>query len=359
MDRSWLLAATIVIGVGASPVVGQETYTLSAEDQWRLTDAAAPDTPEGELALARKALAAGDARKAEHLADAWIDQHEDNPLLPEAYLLRGDALRAQGSYYKALFDYEYVARAFPASEAFVTVIERELEIGTLYARGTKRKMWGMRILDAGDEAEELLIRVQERMPGSQLAEKAALELGDYYFRRRKMRLAVEMYSIFLESYPDSADASKARRRLIYAHLATFKGPEFDASGLHEARAKLQELIVLEPAAADDFQAESLLTRLDESDARKMLLTARWYLRTGDPVAAELMIRRLVDRYPRTLATSEALRLAERIVDRLPASVLAEAPDYGTLRRAILGREHDEERDRSGEPAPPPEGEPPP
>jgi len=331
-------AATLSIGVGSLPAFGQETYELEQDNQWQLTEPVAPDTPAGQLALARKALAAGDAKGAENLAGAWIDQHERSPLLAEAYLLRGDALRAQKSYYKALFDYEYVARGYPASEAFVTVVERELEIGTLYARGTKRKMWGMRILDAGDVAEELLIRAQERMPGSQLAEQAALELADYYFGRRKMNLAVEMYSIFLENYPGSDEVSKARKRLIYAHLATFKGPEFDASGLHEARAKLRELIVVEPAAAADFEAESLLTRLDESDARKMLLTARWYLRTGDPVAAELMIRRLVERYPRTLAASDALRLAEKIVPRLPPVVIDEAPDYETLRRAILGSE---------------------
>jgi outer membrane protein assembly factor BamD len=345
--------ALLSIGVGNLPAMGQETYTLSDDDQWELATAVDPDTAEGQLALARKTLAAGDAKGAERLAGAWIDQHERNPLLAEAYLLRGDALRAQKNYYKALFDYEYVARGFPASEAFVIVVERELEIGTLYATGTKRKMWGMRILDAGEVAEEILIRVQERMPGSQLAERAALELADYYFRRRKMSLAVEMYSIFLENFPNSGEVSKARKRLIYAHLATFKGPEFDATGLHEARAKLRELIVLEPAAADDFEAESLLTRLDESDAQKMLLTARWYLRTGDPVAAELLVRRLLERYPRTLAASEALRLVEKILPRLPAAVIAEAPDYEALRWALLGSEPDRADDRDGEP----EGEP--
>jgi outer membrane protein assembly factor BamD (BamD/ComL family) len=342
-------AACALLSVGAvvSPVLGQETYTLSEDDQWQLAESVDPGTPAGQLALARKALAAGDAKEAERLAGVWIDQHERNPLLSEAHLLRGDALRAQGNYYKALFDYEFVARGYPASETFVIAIERELEIGTLYARGLKRKWLGMRIIDAGDIAEELLIRVQERMPGSQLAEKAALELADYYFRRRKMRL-----------FPESDQVSHARKRLIYAHLATFKGPEFDASGLHEARAKLRELIVLEPAAADDFEAESLLTRLDESDARKMLLTAQWYLRIGDPVAAEVMVRRLVELYPRTNATAEALRLVEKIIPRLPPVVLAEAPDYETLRKALLGREPQETDDGSPDPADEPEkGEP--
>lgn len=327
----WTLAFAV-----AGPAVGQETYELTPTDDWEMVESADPATPEGQLAAARKALAAGENSRAGRLARTWIEQHPRHALLPEAYLLSGDALRARGEYYTALFDYEFITRAFPASEAFITAVERELEIGVRYARGEKRTWLGMRILDAGEVAEELLIRVQERMPASRLAEKAAIELADYYFRKRQMRLAVEMYSIFLENHPDSDQVSKARRRLIYSELATFKGPSFDASGLHEARARLLEFIALEPRSAERIGADALLTRIDESDAQKLLVTARWYLTTGDPIAAELSVRRLVTLYPRTVATVEALRLMEHILPRLPAIVLAEAPDYAELRRAILG-----------------------
>ena len=327
----WLLA----FAVGGA-AVGQDTFELSETDEWQIVNSVDPTTPEGELVAARKALAAGEYAHAESLAKAWIERHPREPLLPEAYLLRGDALRARGEYYKALFDYEFITRAFPASEAFITAVQRELEIGVRYARGQKRKWLGMRILNADEVAEELLIRVQERMPASRMAEEAAIELADYYFRKRQMRLSVEMYSIFLENHPDSDQVSKARRRLIYSELATFKGPSFDASGLHEARARLLEFIALEPRSAERIGADALLTRIDESDAQKLLVTARWYLTTGDPIAAELSVRRLVTLYPRTVATVEALRLMEHILPRLPAIVLAEAPDYAELRRAILG-----------------------
>ncbi len=327
----WVLA----FAVGGT-AVGQDKYEFTATDEWEMVESADPATPEGQLVAARKALAAGENARAGSLATAWIERHPQHPLLPEAYLLRGDSLRARGDYYKALFDYEFITRAFPASETFITAVQRELEIGVRYARGEKRKWLGMRIVDAGEVAEELLIRVQERMPASRLAEEAAIELADYYFRKRQMRLSVEMYSIFLENHPGSDQVSKARRRLIYSELATFKGPPFDASGLHEARARLREFIALEPAAAERIGAEALLTRIDESDAQKLLVTGRWYLTTGDPIAAELSIRRLVTLYPRTVATVEALRLMERILPRLPAIVLAEAPDYAQLRRALLG-----------------------
>ncbi|UCD74449.1 MAG: outer membrane protein assembly factor BamD [Phycisphaerales bacterium] len=329
-----LLAQAILLAA-AAVALGQENYTLTDNDTWARIDGVEPGSPEGQLVEARRALAAGEPIRAENLATQWIDRYEQHPILPEAYLLRGDALMAQREYYRAAFDYEFIARVFPGSDAFITALERELQIARLFGSGLKRKLWGMRIADASDDAEELLIRIQERLPGSRLAEEAGMELGDFYFRRRNMTLAVEMYSLFVENYPNSEQINKARKRLIYAHLAAFKGPEFDATGLYNARAESVRLKALAPIAAEEIGVDALIARIDESNARKMLHTTRWYLRTGDLIAAEFTIRRLVERYPRTLAAADALRLVQEILPRLPQSVREEGPDYEALRTDLL------------------------
>ncbi len=314
----------------------QQEYTLGDDDTWIESEALDPATPEGQLAAARAALAANRYERADHLATRWIDRNEQHPLLAEAYIIRGDSLMARKEYYKALFEYEYVARVFTGSEPFVTALERELEIAKLFASGTKRKLWGMRIVSAREEAEELLIRVQERLPGSRLAEDAGITLADYYFARRQMSLAADMYDIFIENFPRSEHLDKARRRLIYAHLASFKGPEFDPAGLYEARVRLRELKAVAPASAQKVGADALLSRIDESDALKLLTTSRWYVKTGDPIAAELTIRRLVSKYPRSVAAADAMRLIPDLLTQLPAATLEDAPDYTTLSAAILG-----------------------
>lgn len=348
------LAPALFLMGAMGPVAGaQQTFELDDADEWVAERPPEPGTPEAQLELARTALARGDAERAEYLATQWIERHPRHPLIPEAHLVRGDARQEGGDEYQALFDYEYLARSFPGSEPFVTALEREYEIARKYARGMNRKLWGLRIIDAREEAEELLIRIQERLPGSRLAEQAGLELADYYFRERDMALAAEMYEIFLENFPRSEHVDKARRRLIYAHLASFKGPQFDAAGLYEARGLLLSLIRTEPAQAQRMGAEAIITRIDESDARKMLTTALWYLRRDDYIATEYTIRRLIRKYPGAIATADALRLIPDVLDHLPDNVLDEAPDYAALRSAILGtdalspqeREH---RERSKE-----------
>ena len=57
---------------------------------------------------------------------------------------------------------------------------------------------------------------------------------------------------------------------------------------------------------------------------------------NDPISAELYIRRVVERHPETVAALDALRLAPRILSRMPAAIAAEAPDYQLLAEAMLG-----------------------
>ncbi len=315
---------------------GQQEYTLTDDDQWTATDAADPGTPEGQIQQIRTALAEEDYDRAESLATRWIKRHPRHELLPEAYLLRGDALYALHNYYESLFEYEFIARRFPSSEAFIPALEREYEIARMFVAGKKRKLWGLRWVDARADGEELLIRIQERLPGSRLAELAGMDLADFYFARRKMQLAAEAYELFIENYPGSDQLPKARRRLVYSFLAAFKGPQFDATGLYEARARLQQLKVIDPVTADEVGADALLTRISESDALKMLQTAIWYRSVDNYVSCEFTIRRLLRRYPDSIAATDALRMIPDILKQLPENVIDEAPDYDALRAAALG-----------------------
>ena len=329
-----LLLIAGIFSVLSESAIAQQRYSLTDDDQWSETASPEPGTPEHQLAAARQALAAGEYVRAINLSNRWIEQYSQHGSLPEAYIIRGDARLQQDELYQALFDYEYVARVYSGSEAFTTALEREFDIARRFANGERRRLWGMKIVDASAEAEELLIRIQERLPGSRLAEMAGMELGDFYFRRRNMPMAAEMYDLFIELYPNSEQISKARRRGIYAHLAGFKGPQYDAVGLAEARLRIQDLKIEEPRTAEQVGADALLVRIDESRAAKLLEEARWYMRTGDVISAELTIRRLVSRYLGTVAAADGLRLVGELMPQLPERIREQAPDYDAMRRGM-------------------------
>lgn len=321
-------------------VHAQETRRLDESDAWQAPEAD-PTPAQQQLTLARQALARGDAGRALNLVDAWIERYPTHPLRPEALLVQGDALLAQGDEYKAAFSYEDLIRRYPMSEWFVPALEREFQIAVAYANGLKRKFFGtFRIIDAGAEAQEILIRIQERLPGSALAERAGMELADYYFRIRDMSLAVEAYEVFIQNYPRSRQINKARLRLIASYLAQFKGPPYDSSGLVEATIKIKELQAIEPAVAQQIGADAILVRIYESEAAKLALQARWYRQTSDFIASERTVRRLLRDFPRSIVAVEEARALPQLMERLPAAYVRTMPDYRPIRRAILGDEGD-------------------
>lgn len=312
----WILMGSLVLLAGERSLGQSSEYELSGSTfegvrSWERVEAP-PLTGDGAvLADARRAMAANDPNRAFSLINKWIEANDGlgNPWFPEALLIRGDAYVARGSEYKALYDYERLIRQFPQSEQFPIAIEREMGIAMEYLGGLRRRFLGIRVLDATDAGVELLIRVQERLPGSQLAEKAAIELADYYYRKREMSLASEAYDLYLLNFPSGPNRLKAEKRLIYSDVARFKGPAYDASGLIDARVRIRSFEDRYPNEAERTGInEGLIARIDESVAAQMLESALWYQTQDEWPSMRYTLRRLIQRYPQTFAAQRAIEI---------------------------------------------------
>jgi len=314
MNFRVLLLSSLIGFMGVS-AFGQtsDTVTPAPADPAPTAEESAEAEGRAVVEQARKLMDEGDARRAKNVLDPFIEKNErkSNPWVPEALLLRGLALEAQTYEYTALYDYEAIAKRFPQSDAFPKANERELEIALAYANGKHRRWLGMRILDATDVAVELMIRVQERMPGSALAERAAIELADYYYNRRDIQLAGESYSLYIENHPKGPNRIKAEQRRIYCDIARFKGPRYDASGLLDAQSRIRDFQRRYRAEAEAAGLnDGLIARLDESMAAQLLEAAEWYLKRGDEASARLTLRRLARERPTTMAGGRALDMLE-------------------------------------------------
>ncbi|VAX42472.1 hypothetical protein MNBD_PLANCTO03-1232 [hydrothermal vent metagenome] len=320
----------VVALLACSTHAQQTTYELDSEEGvWVEAAAPEPGTDAWTIAEARRALAADNPAKAASLLTDWlqINERTDNPWLAEAYMLRGDAYVAQGKEYKALYDYETVAKDFVGSEAFLPTLERELRVGRMYLNGLKRKFLWFRFEDASSIGIELLMRIQERAPGSQLAESAAIELADYFYRIRDLDLAAEMYSIFLVNYPRSEHRMHAMLRQIYANVARFKGPKYDSSSLVEAQELIRQFAGEYPEQAERLGiTDALVARLDESAAAQMLASAEWYLRRKDPVSARFTLRRLLIRHAGTVAAAHGREILKERGWELPTPAPLPLPE---------------------------------
>ncbi|MDX2131469.1 MAG: outer membrane protein assembly factor BamD [Planctomycetota bacterium] len=266
------------------------------------------------IAQARRLIADERFAQAKSLLDDWIAAPGARRLgvYPEAVYLRGVAKLGDDREYDALYDFEEVVKNYPASEFFASSLEREFEIAKDYLAGKRIRYLGLRIGDGIAEAEEILTRINERMPGSRLAEQALLELGDFYYRTRNLKMAAEVYDVFLSLFPRSEHRSKAMQRRAFANIAQYRGPQHDARGLIEAKYQIEQFQREFPLDAERVgMSDALQARLDESAAEQMLATARWHLDRDDQVAARYALTRLLNAYPQTGAARDALALLQR------------------------------------------------
>ncbi len=313
MTRFRLAQSVLVIALATSAHAQAKRATLDPAAGWEATKSQADDPARLQLDEARSLIAREEASKAKSILDDWLDDDDfaQSQYRAEALRLRGDAKYAMGNEYKALYDYEQVIREYPASSEYVVAIQREVEIGKKYLSGLRKRWLGMRIEAKAGTGEELLIRAQERMPGSLVAEDAAIFLADYYFDKRRLEMASDMYDIFLRNYPSSPHRMHAMQRRVYANIAQFKGPRYDGSLLLESKLLIQRFARDYPAQAEQAGLTSaLVVRLEESAAAQQLESAKWYIRVGDGPAARFTLNRLVRDHTGTVAATEGLSILQ-------------------------------------------------
>lgn len=284
-------------------------FELNETGEWTQTRAPEPGTDAAFMAEMTRLIAEGNPGRASDRLGDWLEDHKRtrNSYIPQGYYLHALARYNNDREYKALFDLESIIQDFPDSPYFLKAVELEYQIGLDYINGKKRRFLGMRIENARPTGEELLIRTQERVPGSALAEEAAMRLADHYYKRRELKLAAEMYSIFRQNFPDSPRVQRAMLREIEANIARFKGPRYDGSGLLDAKLLIEEYQRQFPAdAIRSGITEGLDAWIDESAAQQVLDTARWYLQVDDDASARFVLARLIRRHPATDAADEAL-----------------------------------------------------
>ena len=304
--------AFILLAVLASSALAQpQEMTLNAAGEWVPVTGAARSADAMVMDEARSLLAQDKPSSAKYLLSTWLEKNatSESPHLAEAYLLRADAKTAAGNEYKALFDYEIVTKDFAATQEFVRAVERELDIGIRYLNGLDRRFLGMRLINAEDIGEELMVRTAERMPGSRLGERAVIELADYYYRIRDLKMAALAYEKFVQLFPRSQHVSRARQQRIFASIGLFKGPNYDAAGLADAKVLIEDYAKDDPIGAQRANlSDALLAKLDESMAAQKLEKARFYLRRSDPVSARATLRRLIKDHPQSVAAGTGEQL---------------------------------------------------
>jgi outer membrane assembly lipoprotein YfiO len=258
----------------------------------------------------------GSNSAAKKMLVAWLKREPTSPLRDRALYLLGLANYQYGDRVAAFYNFDELMDLYPESKYFYTVLQKEYEIADAYLGGYKRRFLGIPMLSAEDEAVEMLFRIQQRSPGSPLAEKALKRTADYYYADAQYDLAVDAYQAFIDRYKRSPDIPQVRLKKAFAELAQFHGTKFDPTPVINARTSLEELAIDYPELARQENVASVIERIDAALARKVYQNAHYYIRTHEPSAAAYNFRYLMKNYPNSPEADKAkVELAQ-----LPANV---------------------------------------
>jgi len=291
------------------------------------------------LDRAERLLAGRRWQQAHDLTVPWLKSHPKAPdrdrgifLLAEVYYQSGDRIRS-------FYHLDELMDNYPESRLFYPALELQYEVADAYLRGYKLEFLGLPILSGEDEAIEMLYRIQERSPGSPLAERALRRTADYYFNTSQFDLAADAYAAFARSYPRSPDIPQVKLRQAFASLAQFRGPRYDATPLIDARAQFKDVQTRYPDLAAEANAAQWVEKIDADLARKAYETGDYYRRTNHPRGAVYYYRYVIETYP----NSHEAALARRDLRRMPQWAINQTPqpgantDEATTRPAVVPR----------------------
>lgn len=288
-----------------------KTWDLAGRGRWAEvqppTTAASRPVPNGTLDTAERLLAGGDASNARDVLLDWI-KAPANRLAPDrdrAIFLLADAYYRQDDRITAFYHLDELLDFHPESRFFTPALEKQFRIADEFLKGRKRKLLGFRVLSADDEAVDMLFRIQERVPGSPLAERALRRTADHYFATSQFDLSGDAYAAYARSYPRSPEVGRVRLQQAFSSFAQFRGARFDSTPLIDARAQFEDIKARYPELGEQAGVQKFIDTINQTLARKLLNTADFYRRTGKPKASAYALLTLTATYPRTPAAEQA------------------------------------------------------
>lgn len=293
-----LFATVMLAAAAATPAAAQQEYVWEG-GEWTATAEPGEQTPAGQIALIRLQLDQGKYRQAVKTAERFLDKYPDHDACEEAMMLTGQAEMDRGRYMKA---YEWFSRQlarFPSGHLAGRALNRQYDIADAFLKGRKRTVLGFIRVSARAEGLRILEGIVAHAPGSELAEKSLLRMGDYHEDRQEYDKAITAYDRYVEMFPRGESAAYAMLQAARSRYAMYRGPSFDDTPLIEARLRFRHFAERFPQPARENNIADVLRRIDDQRAEKDFHIAQFYDRTDRDDAAEFYYRRVVEQHGRT------------------------------------------------------------
>jgi outer membrane assembly lipoprotein YfiO len=317
------VGSSLLLHVAAARADDSKTWEYVGGGTWEQATTAPSQqvVSEPDLDRAEQLLYHGNHDQAKSICLAWEKTHKESPVRDRALFLIAECEFEADDRIKSFYYLDELMDECPESKLFYVALDKQYRIADDFLNGHKMRFLGMPLFEAYDEAIEMLYRIQQRSPGSPLAEKSLLRTADFYYATSQFDLAKDAYASYIRGYPRSPRIPRIKLRRAFSSLALFHGLKFDATDIIDARAELVDIQRDYPQLADEENVPAVIARIDSAFGRKILEVGAYYERVHLPKAAVYHYRYLAETYPNSAEADEA----RRRIATMPAWALQDPP----------------------------------
>ena len=327
-----------------------DTAVVLGQKGWEKTKVAPDPTAEAEFAAAKKLADAGNHAGALKLLVplAKREVKKGSPWGEKAQFWKAETEFKLQKYVTANDSYEILIKKYPGTEYVDKLVAREYEIAQAWLAHEDPKAKPMDwtshfdgrqpLIDTGAYAVKALDHVRLHDPLGPLADDAALRTADHYHSTGDFETASVYYDQLLAENPKSEYRERAQLSSIDAKMKGYIGPEYDMTGLEQARDTIQKTMAEFPERQG--ASEGLYHTLDlikDQEAERAYTTGLYYIRARKPISAEYQFGLVMARWPKSKWAGEAKREIAKVAKMprkasLPSKImtLPGAPDPSTM-----------------------------
>jgi outer membrane protein assembly factor BamD (BamD/ComL family) len=287
----------------------------------------APKNPEAEAEFqaAERLFQQNKLEEAEGLFAKLAKNYKSTPwgekgqyYLAECQYQRGKLVTAHTSFEKLVADY-------PGTEFLDKLVSREYAIAQVWlaqddpnAKPDQKLAWYTRftserpLLDTNGSALQALEHVRHHDPTGPLADDAVLRIADEHMEHRDFESAALYYDQLTVDHPKSPFLQKAQLAAIDARIKGYLGPDYDGTGLDQARELIKQTMATFPdRPAGNEKLYHTLDLINDQEAERTFRIGDYYQRTGKVISAEFYFGKIPQRWPKSAwATQAKTRLAQ-------------------------------------------------
>ncbi len=305
-----ITAATALTLLAATPLLAgpHRARTLQMDDkgQWVEKSTPLPGTPAGDMHTIQQQLRDKTPRKALAAIKTFIKKYsQSHPLYPRAMIANAEALIGLHRYGKAHELLQQFLNQYSGSQLTDEALRLEFLVAEAYLSGTKRKLFGLKLLSGTDAAEQILDTIAIDYPESRYAEYAVKTKADHLFNQGEYLLAELEYSQLVKDFPHGQYHELALRRSAEAALAGFRGIEYDDAALIEAKERYRDFQIRYPLPAQRDHVDRILDGVERKRAEKEFSIGQYYESIDHIASAVFYYRSVITNWPDTLAADNA------------------------------------------------------